>query len=73
MPHVDIKAEFHLHLSAVEMRLIRAALAGRLKPEDVEAAAALGTDIAKRQTTATDSYLKHNQKLMENLEKAGGS
>jgi len=38
----------------------------------MEAAAALGMDIAKRQATATDTYLKHNQKLMENLEKAGG-
>ena len=72
MPHVDIKAEFHLHLSAVEMRLVRAALAGRLRSEDMEAAAALGMDIAKRQATATDTYLKHNQKLMDNLEKAGG-
>ncbi len=72
MATVDMKAEFHLHLAADEMRLVRAALSGRLKPEDVESAKALGMEISKRQASATDMYLKQNQKFMENLEKAGG-
>ena len=72
MATVDMKAEFHLHLSADEMRLVRAALTGRLKPEDVEEAKALGLEISKRQASATDTYLKQNHKFMENIEKAGG-
>jgi len=72
MATVDMKAEFHLHLFADEMRLVRAALTGRLKPEDIEAAKTLGMEISKRQASATDTYLKQNQRLLENLEKAGG-
>jgi len=72
MATVNMKAEFHLHLAADEMRLVRAALNGRLKLEDLEAAKALGMEISKRQANATDTYLKQNQKFMENIEKAGG-
>jgi hypothetical protein len=72
MATVDIKAEFKLILDASEMRLVRAALAGKLKPEDVADAKTLGDEIAKRQANATDTYLKGNAKLLSNIEKAGG-
>ena len=71
MATVDMKAEFQLILTAVEMRLVRAALSGRLKPEDVEAAKELGMEVSKRQANATENYLKQNLKFMENIEKAG--
>ena len=67
-----MKTEFQLHLSADEMRLVRAALTARLKPEDIGAVNMLGMEISKRQASATDTYLKQNQCLMENIEKAGG-
>ncbi len=69
MAMVTFKPQFVVSLDSNELRLIRLALGGRLKPEQAEAAKALEAFLAKAQNDATQTFASQMEKLAENVER----
>ena len=70
MAQVAMKTEWDMSLTTPEFRLVLKALGGRLRPDEIEEARRLGDLLTQMRTTATESTLRSNQKLAENLRAA---
>lgn len=73
MPNVTVKMDWTMTLSTEELRLVLKALGGRLKPEEVGDAKALGDRLTALRAATTETTLKWNAKLLANLDEAGGA
>ncbi len=67
-PVLAITQSFVVTLDVADLRLILRALGGRLRPEDVELAHALGEHLTFQRATRTQQICVENEKLLENLE-----
>ena len=64
---VKLPARIILELSTDEFRLVMKSLDGRLKGQDVSAAAALAVDIGRKRRAELEQRVRESQKLMDNI------
>lgn len=64
MSDVTIKSSWQCRLETDELRLVLMALGGRLKPEDIEPAKALGIRLTQQRWAATETQLEHADRAL---------
>lgn len=69
MAQISILTDWRLALTTPELRLVLKALGGRLRPEEVEEANALGDQLSRSRAQATTAAMQEADKLMQNLDR----
>jgi hypothetical protein len=67
MSDIGVRQTWTMVLETEELRLVLKALGGRLKPEEIEAARALGDRMSIQRASATKSALAHADRLLADV------